>query len=352
MFSNMFPLPPTAETSMTTPRVLISILNWNKAADTLECLRSLRDQAVDGFSVDVLVIDNGSAPDDYAKLRDGVDTGWVTVKRVEKNLGFTGGHNVSLQIAIDKDYDFVWLLNNDSTVAPDTLAKLVKVIDADERCGAVSPVLYPEPGTPQEHGWGIRHDWRARSHDWVPSAAASRQLHETHPDEVCLTGTAILLRVQALRQIGLLDERLFAYYDDNDIGTRLSRGGWRNKVVFDASVVHALRTVGEQPPYFFYLMFRNELIFWHTHMPIEHRKLLWLKLINQSLYHVNRLRHRGYARQADSALLGVWDFICGKTGAPDLGRKPPLAVRMVCGVLGHLHGRQLRRTEVKGTAPA
>jgi GT2 family glycosyltransferase len=337
---------------MSTPRVLISILNWNKASDTLECLRSLRHQIRDGFHVDILVIDNGSTQADYAMLRDAVDTGWVTVKRVEKNLGFTGGHNLSLQMAIDQDYDFVWLLNNDATVAPDTLAKLVNTICADERCGAVSPVLYPEAGTAQEHGWGITHDWRSRSHDWVPSAAASKQLHETDPDTVCLTGTAILLRVQALREIGLLDERLFAYYDDNDIGTRLVRGGWRNKVVFDAGAVHALRTLAEQPPYFFYLMFRNELIFWHTHMPAEHRKLLWPKLINQSLYHINRLRLRGYPRQAESALLGVWDFVCGKTGEPKLGRRPPLLMRIGCKLLGRLHNRQLRETETRNNATA
>lgn len=335
---------------MSTPRVLVSILNWNKASDTLACLRSLRHQVQDGFSADVLVIDNGSGQDDYLQLRDAADADWVTVKRLDKNLGFTGGHNVALQMALDQGYDFAWLLNNDATVAPDTLAKLVNVIRADERCGAVSPVLYPEAGTAQEHGWGITHDWRSRSHDWVPSAAASKQLHDTDPEAVCLTGTAILLRVQALRAIGLLDERLFAYYDDNDIGTRLARGGWRSKVVFDASAIHALRTVAEQPPYFFYLMFRNELIFWHTHMPDQHRKLLWLKLVNQSLYHVNRLRHRGYARQADSALLGVWDFICGNTGAPRLGRTPPLPMRMACRLLGHLHGRQLRMTEARQVA--
>jgi len=337
---------------MSAPRVLISILNWNKAPDTLECLRSLRAQVRDGFSVDVLVIDNGSAPADYAALQASVDSAWVTIKRIDRNLGFTGGHNVAIAMAIEQSYDFIWLLNNDATVAPDTLSKLVNAIVPDASCGAVSPVLYPEAGTAHEHGWGITHDWRSRSHDWIPDAHASMQLHATHPDAVCLTGTAILLRVQALREVGSLDARLFAYYDDNDIGTRLARGGWRSKVVFDASAIHALRTLAEQPPYFFYLMFRNELIFWHTHMPAAHRKLLWLKLVNQSLYHVHRLRYRGFARQADSALLGVWDFIRGTSGAPKLDRKPPLAMRAASRLLAYMHERQLRKHEPKTAATA
>lgn len=333
---------------MSAPRILISILNWNKASDTLECLRSLRNQVCDGFRADVLVIDNGSEQGDYAALQASPDSGWVTIKHIEKNLGFTGGHNVAIAMAIEQEYDFIWLLNNDATVAPDTLAKLVHAIVRDAKCGAVSPVLYPEVGTEQEHGWGITHDWRSRSHDWIPSAAASLQLHATDPEAICLTGTAILLRVQALREVGSLDARLFAYYDDNDIGTRLTRGGWRNKVVFDASAVHALRKMGEQPPYFFYLMFRNELIFWHTHMPQAHRRLLWFKLVNQSLYHVHRLRYRGFSHQADAALLGVWDFISGTSGAPRLARNPPLVMRAASRLLTYLHAPQLRKSEPRG----
>lgn len=323
------------------PRILISILNWNKAVDTLECLASLRHQHQEGMQVDIMVIDNGSRPEDYQILQAALTDENVNLLRLETNLGFTGGHNVSLRIALDKAYDFAWLLNNDATVEPGTLVKLVREMVADERCGAASPVLYPMAGVEQEHGWGFRHDWRSRSHPWIPSAAHSIELHREHPDEICLAGTAILLRVDALRETGLLDERLFAYYDDNDICVRMSRKGWNNKVVFDASATHETRELGKQPPYFFYLMFRNELIFWHTHMPEQHRKLIWLKLLNQSLYHVNRLRLRGYPQQAESALLGVWDFIRGRHGAPAI-RKPSQIVRLGSRLHSLLHRKQLQ----------
>jgi hypothetical protein len=102
--------------------------------------------------------------------------------------------------------------------------------------------------------------------------------------------------------------------------------------------------------YFLYLMFRNELIFWHKNMPNEFRTLLWLKLVNQSLFHVNRLRSRGLVRQADSALLGVWDFVRGTGGAPDLTRRVPLAMRLICRLSGLLYKRQLRQSTVPALA--
>lgn len=335
---------------MNTPRVLISILNWNKAAVTLECLRSLQHMVRDGMSVDVVVLDNGSEQADSAMLRDGADGDWVRVVRVEKNLGFTGGHNVTLKMAMEQGYDFVWLLNNDATVQDDTLAKLVKVIAADNRCGAVSPVICPEDNEPLINAWGLTHDWAGRGSRWLASAAESLKLHETDPDSVCLAGTAILLRTKAIGEVGLLDDRLFAYYDDNDLGTRLAHGGWRSKVVFDATATHGRRMLGEQPLYYFYLMFRNELIFWHSNVPKAFRKLLWLRIVNQALFNVNRLRRKGLERQADSALLGVWDFMLGRGGAPDIARSVPLPMRLLCRMAGRLHQKQLRQHELADVA--
>jgi GT2 family glycosyltransferase len=336
---------------MTTPRVLISILNWNKAAVTLECLASLRHMVRDGMQVDVLVIDNGSDQGDYLKLRDGADSNWVQVLHLEKNLGFTGGHNVALKMALEKNYDFAWLLNNDSTVQDDTLSKLVRTMSSDARCGAASPVIHSETGS-SHHGWGMTHDWKARGSNWIPSLAAALELHENDPLRVCLVGTAILLRVQALRETGLLDERLFAYFDDNDISTRMQNRGWTCKLVFDATATHGARTQTEQPLYFFYLMFRNELIFWHTHMPQEYRKRLWLKIVNQALFNANRLYRKGLARQGDAALLGIWDFIRGRFGAPDMGRKPPRAIRTLCRLLGYVHDKQLRSADIPEASPS
>ena len=328
------------------PSVLVSVLNWNKAQVTAQCLESLRKLNQTGLKVDILVIDNGSDQADYAALTKAISESSAKVVRLEKNLGFTGGQNASLKIALDQHYDFVWLLNNDATVRPDTLVKLVAAINADQRCGAVSPVLIPEEGGRPDNAWGLVHDWQKRGGFWIASEAQAREQQQNHPESICVAGTAMLLRVEAIREVGLLDDRLFAYFDDNDICVRLSNRGWRSKVVFDTTATHGVPDLTERPLYFFYLMFRNELIFWHTHMPAQFRKLLWLKLVNQAFFNVNRLRRRGMTKQAEIALLGVSDFILGKHAAPDFTRTVPLAIRTACQAAGSLHKKQHEAAEV------
>jgi len=326
--------------SMKQPRVLISVLNWNNASATADCVASLAQMDRDGLQVDILVIDNGSEQADYLALCEAVKEGEARILRLEKNLGFTGGQNTSLKIAIDEDYAYAWMLNNDATVEADTLIKLVRAMTQDPRCGAVSPVIVPTDGGNFFNAWGLKHDWHARDGIWLESATAARRQQEEHPNNFCVAGTAVLLRVQALREVG--------YFDDNDIGVRLSVGGWRSKVVFDTTATHDLAVRQERPLYFFYLMFRNEMIFWQKNMPSAHRRLIGLKLLDHSLFDVNRLRVRAMTRQADTALLGVADFLAGRYGAPVIqGRRAPLWLRMLCKAHGFWYREKLR---IRGAA--
>ena len=326
---------------MKQPRVLVSVLNWNNASATAECVASLGQMQHDGFEADILVIDNGSRQADYQALQGAVAPGTARILRVEENLGFTGGQNTSLKIGIDEGYDYVWMLNNDATVQPDTLTKLVRAMALDARCGAVSPVIVPTDGGNYYNAWGLKHDWHGREGIWLQSEEESRRHQEAHPDNFCVAGTAVLLRVQALREVGLLDERLFAYFDDNDIGVRLSDGGWHSKVVFDTTATHDLAVREERPPYFFYLMYRNEMMFWEKNMPRAYRRGLRLRQLDHSLFDVNRLRVRGMQQQADMALLGVGDFLAGRHGAPVLERRAPLWLRLLCSISGAYYKKKL-----------
>lgn len=325
-----------------THRVLVSILNWNKAAVTAQCLAALEQSEWGDAQVDIIVIDNGSSEAEYAQLKTVPRGSRTSIVRLERNLGFTGGHNITLAKAIDEQYDFIWLLNNDAIATPTTLAALMQVMGDDTRCGAVSPVIYSGEGVAHNNAWGVTHDWRHRVNLWIASEEQSRQYHETRPADICLTGTAVLFRVQALREVGVLDERLFAYYDDNDIGTRLAHGGWLSKVAFDSKLLHADRPNAIQPQYFFYLMARNDMLFWHKHTPATYRKLLWLKLVDGALFNVNRLRAKGLQKQSDAALLGVSDFIGGRFGAPELNRRASLPLRLICRARRGAHEKHMK----------
>lgn len=152
-----------------------------------------------------------------------------------------------------------------------------------------------------------------------------------------------MFRMQALREVGFLDERYFAYYEDNDIGARLAHAGWKNLAALDLVVHHDCRggLSRNRPDYYFYLLNRNHMVFWHRHTPQAYRRMLWLKLVKAGLYDANKLAQDGLHSKSDASLLGVGDFILGRHGAPDLSRPLPQWLKVARWCSEKMHGRAL-----------
>src|SRR5688572_5919980 len=131
------------------PEVAALLLNWRRAAMTLQCLADLL--AATGVVLRVLVIDNGSGDDSAAVLQQGVrELAARTSHRIElsslaQNAGFAGGMNHGLRWAERHAARYVLVLNNDLRLPPDFLAPLVAVLANDPSVAAVGPtVLYPD----------------------------------------------------------------------------------------------------------------------------------------------------------------------------------------------------------------
>ena len=104
---------------MAQPAVYIILLNWNSATDTLRCLRALT--LLRGVQAQVTVVDNGSEAADLERLRLGIARWGLAVELVEteENLGFGGGCNVGMRLALERGVEFVWLLHDDAMLHPD-----------------------------------------------------------------------------------------------------------------------------------------------------------------------------------------------------------------------------------------
>jgi GT2 family glycosyltransferase len=138
-----------------------------------------------------------------------------------------------------------------------------------------------------------------------------------------------MLRVAVVKQIGKLDDRLFAYYEDDDFGARLIENGWHTRIVTNAEVEHACfeGDMYQRPPYFFYLMTRNALLFALRHTPTDHRRFLRLKFVDRSLFMANKLLQQKQPEKANACLLGLADALRGIGGAPILDRAVPWWLR-------------------------
>lgn len=207
-------------------RVAIVVLNWNGWQDTVRCVESLL--ALQGVTVAIVVVDNGSTDGSVQQLRARLTS--VTLLESDANLGFGGGCNIGIHHALQAGAEYIWLVNNDADVAPDALSAMVRVAETDTHLGAVGSVIFDGDNRDQVQVWG-----GGRVNLWLGTSH-----HQVDPGPVdFISGASVLLRAQALREVGLFDsERFFMYWEDTDLGFRLRRAGWKLAVATQSKVWH------------------------------------------------------------------------------------------------------------------
>jgi GT2 family glycosyltransferase len=245
-----------------TPRVAIVVLNWNGLADTLACLESLA--GVDYPSYDIVVVDNGSTDGSVAVIREQFPD--VVLIENDENLGFAGGNNVGLQWVLERGSDYALLLNNDTEVALNFLHLLVETAEADSTIGIAGPTIYyhEQPQIVWSAGGGI--DWR-RGQTWMMGLNEHDvgQFGEEPRKVDFVTGCCMLVRRAVLEQVGLLDERFFAYYEETEWCVRAQRAGFKIVHVPQAKIWHKIPLdARESSPVVHYYMTRNRLLFLKT----------------------------------------------------------------------------------------
>jgi GT2 family glycosyltransferase len=174
-----------------------------------------------------------------------------------RNLGFSGGNNVGIRLALERGAEFVYLLNPDTEVAPGFLVEAVAVARAEPRAGAVQSLLLLASERDRVntagnamHFLGLGHVTRYRE----PASSVSGE-----PAEIAFaSGAAVLYRAAALREVGLLDEELFLYHEDFDLGWRLRLGGYTALLAPRSIVFHKYEF--SRNPEKFYLLERNRAL--------------------------------------------------------------------------------------------
>jgi GT2 family glycosyltransferase len=206
-------------------QVAIVILNWNGWRDTLECLKSL--EKLESPNVQIIVVDNASLDDSVLQLRSAYPK--LDLICNSTNLGFGAGNNVGIRLALESNADLIWLLNNDTAVEANTLSSMIFMMDSDPSVGAVGSVLYDFAPRDRVQVWGGGGINLFTGFSWHLKAAG---------DCNYLIAASVLLRTDALRAVGLFDERFFYTWEDVDLCFRLRTGGWRLAVADDSRVWH------------------------------------------------------------------------------------------------------------------
>jgi GT2 family glycosyltransferase len=263
--------------------VICVVVNWNGWSDTIACLRTLVKQTV---PLEVVVVDNGSTNDSVSRIKafqvEAADHPVpITLIEHAENIGFPSGANIGIRAALQRGADFVWLLNNDTECPPDTLDKLLRVAHQRGDVGIVGTVLYYHHDPAQVQAWsgGRVSRWLGTS---VHYLTATPQLPGSYT-----TFASALIRAEVLREIGILYEGFFMYYDDSDLCLRMERTRWKIDVARDTAVLHkeSASTDGPRNPFMEKTIAVSGMRFLRMHSPLFAASLplfLGIKLLNRA----------------------------------------------------------------------
>ena len=253
-------------------RITAIVVNWNNQAYTLACLKSLT-QCVP-LKPDIILVDNGSVDGTLVAVR--ADFPEVELIALPTNQHFAAGANYGLHLALAREADYAWLLNNDVIVTPEALAEMLRVAESDPSVGIVGSRLV-HPGQPPHVVIGARCDFRTGAiHE--PELPLDLGLDRFAVDYVW--GCSMLIRSEVLRQVGLLDERYVAYFEDADFCLRARQAGWQTVTALRANVYHAgAKTADRVFLQQMWLRGRNWLRCYWRHAPPADRPRLLLGLL-------------------------------------------------------------------------
>ncbi len=240
------------------PKVAIVIVTWNGKEDCLFCLSSLRKLLPPHPSI--IVVDNGSSDGTAGAVTEYFPE--VTLITSPVNLGFTGGNNKGIEKALSEGADYICLLNNDTEVDPRFLEELLLAAGKEPVAGILGArIMY--------------HD--RKDIIWSQGIAVNRitgRIYTTYnnrkdseiPDGItqvdAVSGAAMLLKGEMLREVGFLDEDYYLCFEDVDLCLRAGRKGYRVITVPASRVWHKVSGSmgGEYSEMTVYYSTRNHLL--------------------------------------------------------------------------------------------
>lgn len=227
----------------------VVVVNWNGGALLDSCLEALAGQG----ATRVLVVDNGSGPDEVRRIaaREG-----VFLLPLGANRGFAPASNAGAVDARLKALPFLAFVNNDAVLEPGYLAACVAALEADPGLAAVQGVVLDGEGKLVD-GLGIAWNDRLEAvqigRDDAPPPAQGPAFPVPG-----VSGTAPVFRRAAFEKAGAFAGSFFAWYEDADLSLRLVRAGWRFACVPAARARHAGSATGRRAPELKWtLLFRN-----------------------------------------------------------------------------------------------
>ena len=314
---------------------VIVLLNWNGWKDTIECLESIYSMSTSDFKV--VLVDNYSNDDSLDRISDWLHSEnklrWELIKENDalpgktnrnwqthdlivisnsSNYGFAGGNNVGINFALYFwEFEYLWLLNTDTTVDADALRLLIAEAVKDHSNGIVGSVLayYHEPEIIQAIGGGKFFPYLGFAKLFMKGHHHSL-LSKLSPSDIknginYIMGASMLVRRTTVEDLNGLDDSYFLFAEELDFAYRAQSSGWKIAVATGSIIYHKESSSTANRKYlYFYLMAWSNIHFLKKHYSNLH-------LITASLFLIiNSIRSK-CINNVMFTMKGVFHSLCG-----------------------------------------
>lgn len=245
--------------------ISLVIVNYNAGMLLTDCIRSAQNQVEQ-----IIVIDNASTDSSLAEIEQkfsNEEKQRFTIKRLDQNIGFAAACNIGIQ---ESRFPFILFLNPDCILPANAIERLLQVLNSDRQIGMVGGRLLNDDGSEQGGSRrAIPTPWRAlvrasglyRLARFWPNLFYDFHLHKQalppNPIEVeAISGALMLVRREAIDEVGNWDEGYFLHCEDLDWCMQFRQKGWRIFFVPDVQVLHYKGACSQTRPFF---------VAWHKH---------------------------------------------------------------------------------------
>jgi len=298
------------------PLVYATVLYWQPVEVPLveRCVESLVAQEPGGAAqLRVLVLDNGCGATPSLPPRGRVSSELV---RLPTHLGFTGGHNAGMRRALVEGADYVFLVNSDIVAERTCLSELLRVAEADPRVGIVGPLVLREAEPDRVESAGQSFHRRTGRHREL-GRGMDRGRVGLEPRQVdAVSGCALLAKRDVLTSIGLLDDRLFCYFEDMDWCLRARRQGFGVAVAPRARVWHrGGGSTGPAAPRTTFYSVRNHLVVAGRYARRPVGRLVYPLVLAYHVAFLLRSQKRRSPAHARALVCAAWAALRGRLSA-------------------------------------
>ena len=284
---------------MKEPKIAIIIINWNTYQLTYNCLKSL--ELCTYKNKTIFFVDNGSNDGSGDKIA--LEFPEINCINNQKNEGFTGANNKALKVILKQNFDYVLLLNNDTEVKPDFLSLMQASMDSDNNLAATQPLIldFPNKNTIWNAGGSFNTFFGLSKTRYKGMIYKPNLKIETLTEWI--SGCCILVKIAVIKEVGLLDNRFFAYFEDVDWSIRMTNLGYKLGVVPKSIIYHHssgstkrnnTTNEGNLSPYAHYLNVRNHIYLIKKHKFLFNSVGSWIyqiiKITSYSTYFILRGR--------------------------------------------------------------